>query len=135
MIELKPDLTGKVAVVTGGGGVLGTSFAEALASAGAAVAILDLNEEAACKVADSLNGKGYRAIGVKANVLQKESLREAEKSVREKLGECDILINGAGGNHPKGTTDNEFLTPKIWRNPISRLSTNWMMRASALYST
>ncbi len=112
MAEVKPDLSGKVAVVTGGGGVLGTSFAGALAAAGASVAILDLNEEAAGKVAEDLRGRGYRAIGVKANVLQKESLLEAEKTVREELGPCDILINGAGGNHPKGTTDNEFMTPE-----------------------
>ena len=106
------DLTGKVAVITGGGGVLGASFAEALAASGAAVVVLDLNEEAALRVADGITAKGYEAIGVQANVLKKESLEGAAKIVREKLGTCSILINGAGGNHPKGTTDNEFLAPE-----------------------
>ncbi len=106
------DLSGKVAVVTGGGGVLGASFAEALASKGASLAVLDLNEEAATKVADEISSKGNKAIAIQADVLNRESLEKAEKIVREKLGICSILINGAGGNHPKGTTDNEFLTPE-----------------------
>lgn len=109
MENIGPDLSGKVAVVTGGGGVLGSSFAEALASRGAATAILDLNKDAADKVAASICAKGYKAIGVQANALDKASLEEAEKVVRKELGVCSILINGAGGNHPKGTTDNEFL--------------------------
>ncbi len=106
------DLSGKVAVVTGGGGVLGASFAEALASKGASLAVLDLNEEAATKVADEISSKGNKAIAIQTDVLNRESLEKAEKIVREKLGICSILVNGAGGNHPKGTTDNEFLTPE-----------------------
>lgn len=110
MVPFKVDLKNKVAVVTGGGGILCGSMAEALAECGAKVAILDLRQEAADKVAKSINGKGGEAIGVAANVLELESLKQAEKIVCEKLGPCNILINGAGGNHPKGTTSNEFLT-------------------------
>lgn len=100
------DLAGKVAVVTGGGGVLCGSMARALAIAGAKVALLDLNESAAQKTADDLQKEGFEAIGVGANVLQPESLKHAHQVVLDKLGPCDILINGAGGNHPKGTTSN-----------------------------
>ncbi len=107
-----PDLKGKVAVVTGGGGVLCAAFAEALARAGASVAVLDLDEEAAKRVADHICSIGHTAIGIKANVLEKESLEKAAAIVRKELGECSILLNGAGGNHPKGTTDNEFLLPE-----------------------
>ena len=103
------DLTGKVAVVTGGGGVLGAFMGKALAQNGAKVAILDLNYIAADKVADEINNNGGEAIGVEANVLNIESLRQAELDVSDKFGSCDILINGAGGNHPKGTTTKEFL--------------------------
>ncbi len=110
MVPFKVDLKNKVAVVTGGGGILCGSMAEALAECGAKVAILDLRQDAADKVAKSINDKGGKAIGVAANVLELESLKEAEKIVCEKLGPCNILINGAGGNHPKGTTSNEFLT-------------------------
>ncbi len=103
------DLKDKVVVVTGGGGVLCGSFAEALAECGAKVAVLDLAKERADAVAEKINENGGKAIGVSANVLQVESLEEARKVVTEKLGSCDILINGAGGNHPKGTTSKEFL--------------------------
>lgn len=103
------DLKGKVCVVTGGGGVLCSTFASALAENGAKVAVLDLRIEAAEKVAKEINEAGGTAIGVEANVLKPESLKEARKTVNEKLGSCDILINGAGGNHPLGTTSNEVL--------------------------
>lgn len=108
-IPFNIDLENKVAVVTGGGGVLCGVFAEVLASCGAKVAVLDLNKENADKVADKINSSGGTAIGVKANVLEKKSLEEAKKVVTESLGPCDILINGAGGNHPKGTTTKEYL--------------------------
>ncbi len=102
------DLSDKVAVVTGGGGVLCGTFAHALAACGAKVAILDLRKEAADKVADEIKAEGGVAIGVAANVLEKASLEAAHAEVTEKLGSCDILINGAGGNHPKGTTTKEY---------------------------
>jgi NAD(P)-dependent dehydrogenase (short-subunit alcohol dehydrogenase family) len=108
-VPLKIDLKGKVAVVTGGGGMLCGAMAEALGSCGAKVAVLDLRKEAADKVAEQIIADGGEAIGVAANVLEKESLEEAAKIVTEKFGPCDILLNGAGGNHPKGTTSKEFL--------------------------
>lgn len=99
----------KVAVVTGGGGVLCGNFAMELAVNGAKVAILDLREEAAVKVADEICEAGGCAIGIACDVLDKESVIKARAIVRDKFGKCDILINGAGGNHPKGTTSKEIL--------------------------
>jgi len=103
------DLKGKTAVVTGGGGVICSMFAKALAKCGANVAILDLKLENAQKVADEINSNGGKAIGVASNVLEVDSLKQAHKVVTEAFGGCDILINGAGGNHPKGTTTKEYL--------------------------
>lgn len=97
-------LKDKVCVVTGGGGILCGAFAKCLADNGAKVAVLDLNLENAKKVADTFGG-----LAVECNVLDKESLEVAHKKVLENLGECDILINGAGGNNPKGTTSKEYL--------------------------
>ena len=103
------NLKGRVAVVTGGGGVLCGDFAKALARQGVKVAVLDLNEAAAQKVADEITENGGTAIAVGCNVLEKESMEKARKIVNEKLGTCDILLNGAGGNNPKGTTTKETL--------------------------
>jgi len=105
------DLKGKVAVITGAGGVLCSGFAEAIAQCGAAVALLDLRPEAAQTVADRINQNGGKAIALAANVLEKASLEAAHAEVLAKLGPCDILINGAGGNHPKGTTTKETYEP------------------------
>ena len=102
------NLKNKVAVVTGGGGVLCSSFAKVIAKCGAKVAILDLNEEAAKKVALEITNDGGCAIGISANVLNKESLENAKKIVNTELGSVDILLNGAGGNNPKGTTSKEY---------------------------
>ncbi len=107
-LPFKIDLTDKVAVVTGGGGVLCSGFAKAIAQCGARVAILDLREENAKKVADEINADGGKALGISANVLEKGSLTAAKKIINEKFGTVDILINGAGGNHPKGTTTKEY---------------------------
>jgi NAD(P)-dependent dehydrogenase (short-subunit alcohol dehydrogenase family) len=104
------EFSGKVAVITGGGGVLCQEMAYALADKGAKIAILDLREENAKIAADKINAKGGTAIGVAANVLDINSLKKAHEEVINSLGACDILINGAGGNHPKGTTSNPFLT-------------------------
>lgn len=108
-LPFKIDLKDKVAVVTGGGGVLCSTFAKALAQNGAKVAVLDLTEEKAKQVADEIISEGGTAIGVAANVLEPESMEQARITVTEKLGLCDILINGAGGNNPKGTTTKEYL--------------------------
>ena len=102
------ELTGKVAVVTGAGGVLCGMFAKTLALAGAKVAVLDLNEEAAGKVADDIVAAGHTAKAYKANVLERESLEEVHAKVLAELGPCDILVNGAGGNNPKAQTTKEY---------------------------
>ena len=107
-LPLNVDLSGKVAVITGGGGVLCGCFAKAVAASGAKVAVLDLNKESADKVAEEIRKDGGEAIGVEANVLKRESLVAAKKTVNDTYGSCDILINGAGGNHPKGTTTKEY---------------------------
>lgn len=99
----------KVAVITGGGGVLCSTMAKHLAKLGYKVAILDLNESNAITVSDQINAEGGQAIGVEANVLIKESLEKAHNKIANTLGSCDILINGAGGNHPKGTTSKTHL--------------------------
>ncbi len=103
------SLKNKVAVITGGGGVLCSGFAKTLAKQGVKVAVLDLNEAAAQKVADEINEDGGIAIAVGCNVLEPESMQKARDIVAEKLGTCDILLNGAGGNNPKGTTTKETL--------------------------
>ena len=104
-LPLNIDFSGKVVVITGAGGVLCGDMAKAFAQAGAKVAALDLNEEAVKKVAEECEGicKGY-----KANVLEPESLEAVHQQVLADLGPCDILINGAGGNNPRATTDNEY---------------------------
>ena len=102
------DLKGQVCVLTGGGGVIGHVMAMGLASAGVKTAILDLNQEAAEKAAAEVEkATGTTTIGVKANVLDKASLIAAKEIVNKKLGKIDILINGAGGNSPKATTQVE----------------------------
>jgi len=106
------EIAGKVAVVTGGGGVLCGSMAKALAEQGAKVAVLDLRIEAAEKVAADITAAGGTAIGVACNVLDRDSITAAETTVQAELGPADILVNGAGGNHPKGTTSREFLSPE-----------------------
>ncbi|MBT9778799.1 SDR family NAD(P)-dependent oxidoreductase [Clostridium sp. MCC353] len=102
------DLTGKVAVVTGAGGVLCGMFAKTLAEAGAKVAVLDLNEEAAKQVADEIQAAGGAARAYKTNVLDRNSLEETHAKVLVDLGPCDILINGAGGNNAKAQTTKEY---------------------------
>jgi NAD(P)-dependent dehydrogenase (short-subunit alcohol dehydrogenase family) len=101
------NLNGRVAVITGGGGVLCGGFAKDLARQGMKVAILDLRLEAAEKVADEIKAEGFEAMGVACNVLEKESLLAAREVILEKYGTCDILVNGAGGNHPSGNTTKE----------------------------
>ncbi len=103
------SLKDKVAVITGGGGVLCSGFAKTLAKQGVKVAVLDLNEAAAQAVADEIVADGGTAIAVGCNVLEPESMQKARDTVAEKLGTCDILLNGAGGNNPKGTTTKETL--------------------------
>ncbi|MBU5436799.1 SDR family oxidoreductase [Tissierella sp. MSJ-40] len=108
-LPFKIDLSNKVAVVTGGTGVLGSLWVEALAACGAKVAILGRNLDKINEKVKDVENNGGIAIGVVADVLNKESLVKAHIEILEKLGPCDILINGAGGNHPKGTTTKEYL--------------------------
>ncbi len=103
------DLSGKVVVITGGAGVLGGYWAEAFAGSGAKVVILDRSLEQAIKKAEEIVALGWTAIGVEANVLDKESLGKAHALILERFGPCDVLVNGAGGNNPKGTTTKEYL--------------------------
>ncbi len=103
------SLKGRVAVVTGGGGVLCGDFAKALARQGVKVAVLDLNEAAAQKVVDEITAAGGEALAVPCNVLEPESMEKAREVVNEAFGTCDILLNGAGGNNPRGTTTKETL--------------------------
>ncbi|MEM9340375.1 MAG: SDR family oxidoreductase [Bacteroidota bacterium] len=97
-------LKDKVMVITGGGGVLCSAMAREAARQGASVAILDLKFENAQSVAHSIMDEGGQAMAVECNVLEMESIRKAGDRVMEAFGSCDILVNGAGGNHPKGTT-------------------------------
>ena len=108
---LNTNLDGKVAVVTGAGGVLCSYFAKVLARAGAKVALLDLNEEAARVFADEITAEGGVARAYGCNVLDKSVCAEVAARVMAELGPCDILVNGAGGNNPRATTDKEYYEP------------------------
>ena len=110
-LPIQTNLSGKVAVVTGAGGVLCGMFSQALAAAGAKVALLDLNEDAAQAMADQITAAGGTAKAYKANVLERESMEQVHQAVLRDWGLCDILINGAGGNNPRATTDKEYFEP------------------------
>ena len=107
-LPLNIDFTGKVVVVTGAGGLICGAMAKAFAQSGAKVAALDLNEEAVKKLADEMKAEGFVCEGYKANVLDAAALEEVHQAVLKDLGPCDILVNGAGGNNPRATTDNEY---------------------------
>jgi NAD(P)-dependent dehydrogenase (short-subunit alcohol dehydrogenase family) len=109
-IPFRIDLKNKVAVITGGGGILCSMMADALAQCGAQVAILDLKPDMAQKAADAIVKAGGVAKAFACNVLEKASIEQAHEQVRVAFGPVDILINGAGGNHPKCTTSKEFLS-------------------------
>ncbi len=113
-LSCKPDLTGKVAVVTGGGGVLCGAFCRALAACGAKVAVLDLTIANAEKVAEEIRAAGGQAIAVACNVLEAESIKAAHQTVLETYGKCDILVNGAGGNNPRATCDDEEFNAELF---------------------
>nr|WP_042294064.1 SDR family oxidoreductase [Nonlabens ulvanivorans] len=119
---MKPNY-GKTIVLTGAGGVLCSTMAIALAKQGHQIAVLDLRKEAADAVALEINDNGGKAIGVAANVLEKESLETAKKEINDQLGKVDILINGAGGNHPLGTTSNPFFQMEDLNNTAEGFKT------------
>ncbi len=109
-LPFKIDLSNKVVAVTGAGGIICSEFAKAMAQCGAKVALLDINYDAAKVYADEI---GENAIAVRCNCLDKASIEEAKNVVNEAFGPVNILINGAGGNNPKATTDNEYMTPDL----------------------
>jgi len=102
------DISGKVIAVTGGGGVLCSTMAKRLAECGAKVAVLDIFEEAAVKVADAIKAAGGEALAVKCDVLDRASIEAARDAVVEAFGRVDVLINGAGGNKKEATTSPEM---------------------------
>ena len=101
------DLSGKVAVVTGGGGILCGEMSRALGRMGVKVVVLDIGLEAAEAVAEEIQEAGGEAMAVKCDVLDKDQIREAADKVVEAYGRVDILINGAGGNRSEATTSEE----------------------------
>lgn len=107
-LPLNIDYTGKVVVITGAGGLICGAMARAFAQSGAKVCALDLNEEAVNKLADELTSEGFICKGYKANVLDTENLEAVRQAVIKDFGGVDILVNGAGGNNPRATTDNEY---------------------------
>ena len=109
-LPFQVDLSDKVAVVTGAGGILMSEFARALAASGAKVALLDINAEAVEKIAAEI---GENALAVPTNCLDKASIEAAKTAVNAKFGKVNFLINGAGGNNPRATTDNEYMTPDL----------------------
>jgi NAD(P)-dependent dehydrogenase (short-subunit alcohol dehydrogenase family) len=112
-VPFKVDLSGKVAVVTGGTGVLCSAMARALGECGAGVAVLGRRKEVADELAAEIRKDGGRAIGVSADVLDRAKLDAANAIIEKELGgPVDILLNGAGGNHPKGNTSTEQLDPE-----------------------
>lgn len=105
---LDRNFQGKVVVITGAGGLICGRLARAFAEAGAAVAALDLNGARAQQLAEELCAEGYVCRGYGAGVLDRDALETVHEQIRADLGACDVLVNGAGGNHPCATTDNEY---------------------------
>lgn len=108
-LPFEVDLTGKVVVATGGTGVLGGAWVDALAQCGAKVALVGRSPKKLQDKVDEIVANGGVAIGVEADVVNKDSLKVAHQEILDKLGPCDILLNAAGGNHPKGSTTKEYL--------------------------
>ena len=102
------DLKDKVVVITGAGGVLCSVLAHAYAKNGSKVALLDLSYEAAVRVSNSIQDEGYIAKAYKCNVLDKDNIAKVHEEILNDFGKCDILVNGAGGNNPKASTNDEF---------------------------
>lgn len=119
-IQVNPNIKDKVVVITGGAGVLGSAFTKAVAQAGAKVVILGRNEGKAQQFAEKLIKEGYQAMGVGANVLDLVSLEEAHQKVLSTFGKTNILINCAGGNDPKATTQDEYFNQSNYETKSTR---------------
>ena len=117
MLPYKPDFSGKVAVVTGGAGILCREFCKALALCGAKVAVLNRTLSKAEAVVEEIRTAGGEAIAVAVNVTDEASVQAAHQAVLDAFGKCDILINGAGGNDPAATADDEFFSMDTLLNP------------------
>ena len=109
-VPFNVNLENKVVAITGAGGIICSDFARALAECGAKVALLDINYDAAAKVAEEIGGN---AIAIRCNCLDKASIEEAKNTINESFGAVNFLINGAGGNNPRASTDNETMTPDL----------------------
>lgn len=107
-LPINIDYSGKIVVITGAGGLICGAMAKAFAYSGAKVVALDLNENAVNALAKEITDNGYFCVGYKANVLEEDSLIQVRERMHQEVGKCDILVNGAGGNNPKATTDNEY---------------------------
>lgn len=110
MIDLpyNGDFSGKVVVITGASGVICSAMVRAFAQAGAKVAAVARTESKVKQLAEEVKAEGFLCEGYAADVTDLDGLREAHRHILEQLGPCDILINGAGGNNPRATTDNEY---------------------------
>ncbi|PWM49475.1 MAG: D-mannonate oxidoreductase, partial [Bacillota bacterium] len=108
-LPFKVNLSDKIIALTGAGGVICGEFARALAACGAKVALLDINFDAAKKIADEI---GENAVAVRCDCLNKESIVAAKENIEEAFGKVNFLINGAGGNNPRATCDNETMSPE-----------------------
>jgi len=128
----KIDLKNQVAVITGGGGILCSVMAKAMAECGAKVAILDLRPEAAQKCADEITKTGGVAKGFACNVLDKASIEAAHEQIKAAFGPVDILVNGAGGNHPKGTTSKEHLLLEVFTQKKEGVTTFYDLTAEGI---
>ncbi len=108
-LPFKIDLNDKVIAITGAGGIICGEFARILAACGAKVALLDINFDAAKQIADEI---GENAIAVRCDCLNKDSIVAAKETIEESFGKVNFLINGAGGNNPRATCDNETMFPE-----------------------
>ncbi|HBL40777.1 MAG TPA: D-mannonate oxidoreductase [Ruminococcaceae bacterium] len=117
------NLKGRVAVVTGGGGVLCSGFAKDLAAQGCKVVVISLHENSCQKVADEINAAGGTAMAIACNVTDAAALEQAREKINATFGTCDILINGAGGNSPLGTTSNEVMSMEDMQNKAEGFKT------------
>ena len=116
-LPVRIDLTDKVAVITGGTGVLCSELCRALAACGAKVAVLGRSREKAAALVEEIAAEGGVARGFSVDVLDKEGLIRVHEEILDCFGPCDILINGAGGNRPEATTDDEYFSMDTLKDP------------------